>query len=129
MNKKILELKNVSKTYKTKAEEIHVLKNINLTFNSGDFVSIQGKSGSGKTSLLNILGLLDVPTSGDVFIDEKKVNMKDEKLKNILDGKVIASIGPVTTKTIEKYGIKVNIEAEKYTEDGLLNAIEKYYKN
>ena len=53
---------------------------------------------------------------------------KTEKLKNILDGKVIASIGPVTTKTIEKYGIKVNIEAEKYTEDGLLNAIEKYYK-
>ena len=54
---------------------------------------------------------------------------KTEKLKNILDGKVIASIGPVTTKTIEKYGIKVNIEAEKYTEDGLLDAIEKYYKN
>ena len=89
MNKKILELKNVNKIYKTKAEEIHVLKNINLTFNSGDFVSIQGKSGSGKTSLLNILGLLDVPTSGDVFIDEKKVNMKDEKLKNILRNRKI----------------------------------------
>ena len=54
---------------------------------------------------------------------------KTEKLKNILDGKVIASIGPVTTKTIEKYGIKVNIEAEKYTEDGLLDVIEKYYKD
>ena len=92
MNKKILELKNVSKTYKTKAEEIHVLKNINLTFNSGDFVSIQGKSGSGKTSLLNILGLLDVPTSGDVFIDEKKVNMKDEKLKNILRNRIIGFV-------------------------------------
>ena len=92
MNKKILGLKNVSKTYKTKAEEIHVLKNINLTFNSGDFVSIQGKSGSGKTSLLNILGLLDVPTSGDVFIDEKKVNMKDEKLKNILRNRKIGFV-------------------------------------
>ena len=92
MNKKILELKNVSKIYKTKAEEIHVLKNINLTFNSGDFVSIQGKSGSGKTSLLNILGLLDVPTSGDVFIDEKKVNMKDEKLKNILRNRKIGFV-------------------------------------
>lgn len=92
MNKKILELKNVSKTYKTKAEEIHVLKNINLTFNSGDFVSIQGKSGSGKTSLLNILGLLDVPTSGDIFIDEKKVNMKDEKLKNILRNRKIGFV-------------------------------------
>ena len=54
---------------------------------------------------------------------------KTEKLKNILDGKVIASIGPVTTKTIEKYGVKVNIEAEKYTEDGLLDVIEKYYKD
>ena len=92
MNKKILELKNVSKIYKTKAEEIHVLKNINLTFNSGDFVSIQGKSGSGKTSLLNILGLLDVPTSGDVFIDEKKVNMKNEKLKNILRNRKIGFV-------------------------------------
>ena len=92
MNKKILELKNVSKTYKSKAEESHVLKNINLTFNSGDFVSIQGKSGSGKTSLLNILGLLDVPTSGDVFIDEKKVNMKDEKLKNILRNRKIGFV-------------------------------------
>ena len=92
MNKKILELKNVNKIYKTKAEEIHVLKNINLTSNSGDFVSIQGKSGSGKTSLLNILGLLDVPTSGDVFIDEKKVNMKDEKLKNILRNRKIGFV-------------------------------------
>ena len=92
MNKKILELKNVNKIYKTKAEEIHVLKNINLTFNSGDFVSIQGKSGSKKTSLLNILGLLDVPTSGDVFIDEKKVNMKDEKLKNILRNRKIGFV-------------------------------------
>ena len=92
MNKKILELKNVNKIYKTKAEEMHVLKNINLTFNSGDFVSIQGQSGSGKTSLLNILGLLDVPTSGDVFIDEKKVNMKDEKLKNILRNRKIGFV-------------------------------------
>ena len=55
-------------------------------------MSIQGKSGSGKTSLLNILGLLDVPTSGDVFIDEKKVNMKDEKLKNILRNRKIGFV-------------------------------------
>ena len=54
---------------------------------------------------------------------------ENEGIKEIMKNKVISSIGPVTTKTIEKYGIKVNIEAEKYTEDGLLNAIEKYYKN
>ena len=82
MNNKVIELKNVNKIYKTKAEEIHILKNINLSFSKGNFVSIQGKSGSGKTTLLNILGLLDVPTNGDMFIDEKKINYKNEKIKN-----------------------------------------------
>ena len=82
MSSKIIELKNVNKIYKTKAEEIHILKNINLSFSKGNFVSIQGKSGSGKTTLLNILSLLDVPTNGDMFIDEKKINYKNEKIKN-----------------------------------------------
>jgi len=82
MNNKVIELKNVNKIYKTKAEEIHILKNVNLSFSKGNFVSIQGKSGSGKTTLLNILGLLDVPTNGDMFIDDKIINYKDEKIKN-----------------------------------------------
>ena len=80
MNKKILELKNVSKTYKTKAEEIHVLKNINLTFNSGDFVSIQGKSGSGKSTLLRCINLLETPTSGQILIHGKDVLSGDVPL-------------------------------------------------
>ena len=82
MSNKIIELKNVNKIYKTKAEEIHILKNINLSFSKGNFVSIQRKSGSGKTTLLNILGLLDVPTNGDMLIDDKLINYKDEKIKN-----------------------------------------------
>jgi len=48
---------------------------------------------------------------------------EDKEIKKILDKKIIASIGPVTTKTIEKYGLKVGIEAEKYTEEGLLKKI------
>lgn len=82
MNNKVIELKNVNKIYKTKAEEIHILKNVNLSFSKGNFVSIQGKSGSGKTTLLNILGLLDVPTNGDMLIDDKIINYKNEKIKN-----------------------------------------------
>jgi len=82
MSNKVIELKNVNKIYKTKAEEIHILKNVNLFFSKGNFVSIQGKSGSGKTTLLNILGLLDVPTNGDMLIDDKLINYKDEKIKN-----------------------------------------------
>ena len=82
MSNKVIELKNVNKIYKTKAEEIHILKNVNLSFSKGNFVSIQGKSGSGKTTLLNILGLLDVPTNGNMLIDDKLINYKDEKIKN-----------------------------------------------
>ena len=82
MSNKVIELKNVNKIYKTKAEEIHIMKNVNLSFSKGNFVSIQGKSGSGKTTLLNILGLLDVPTNGDMLIDDKLINYKDEKIKN-----------------------------------------------
>jgi len=82
MSDKVIELKNVNKIYKTKAEEIHILKNVNLSFSKGDFVSIQGKSGSGKTTLLNILGLLDIPTNGEMFIDDKIINYRNEKIKN-----------------------------------------------
>ena len=58
------------------------MKNVNLSFSKGDFVSIQGKSGSGKTTLLNILGLLDIPTNGEMFIDDKIINYRNEKIKN-----------------------------------------------
>ena len=78
---KIIELKNVNKIYKTKVENIHILKNINLAFNKGDFVSIQGKSGNGKTTLLNILGLLDEPTDGEIYIGGQKIHYKNEKTK------------------------------------------------
>ena len=86
MNDEIIRLENIDKIYKTKAEEIHILKDINLTFKKGEFASIQGKSGSGKTTLLNILGLLDYPTSGVMKIDGVTVNQKNEKLKNKIRG-------------------------------------------
>jgi uroporphyrinogen-III C-methyltransferase len=56
------------------------------------------------------------------FADSIHLSENDE-MKGILSKKILASIGPVTTKTIEKYGLKVEIEAEEYTENGLLRAI------
>ena len=89
---KIIELKNINKIYKTKVEKIHVLKDISLTFNKGDFVSIQGKSGSGKTSLLNIVGLLDEPTNGEIIIHGEKVDYKNENMKNIIRNEKIGFV-------------------------------------
>ena len=56
------------------------------------------------------------------FADSIHLSENDE-MKEMLSKKILASIGPVTTKTIEKYGLKVGVEAEEYTENGLLRAI------
>ncbi|AJC84836.1 MacB family efflux pump subunit [Campylobacter peloridis] len=60
-----------------------ILKNINLSIQKGEFVAIIGQSGSGKTSLLNIIGTLDEPSSGKYFLDEFEVTnlSKDEKAR------------------------------------------------
>ena len=92
MNNTIFELKNVNKEYKTKVEIIEVLKNISLELNQGDFISIQGKSGSGQTTLLNIIGLLDIPTSGEIKFDNEIINYEDEKTKNMIRNKKIGFV-------------------------------------
>ena len=67
-----IEFKNISKRYGTK--ENHVLKNINLTINSGEFFVLVGPSGSGKTTLLRMLAGLEEITAGSILIDGKEIN-------------------------------------------------------
>ena len=77
------ELKNIKKTYKMSGradEYVEVLKEINLTINQGDFVSVIGRSGCGKTTLLKIMGLLTTPSEGEIIINGVQVKelWKDE---------------------------------------------------
>ena len=65
----MLELKGITKEYKTGAETVHALRGIDLAFRESEFVSILGPSGCGKTTMLNILGGLDQYTSGDLLIN------------------------------------------------------------
>lgn len=78
----IIQLKNVGK--KIRDEEI--LRNINLSVNKGEFISIIGPSGSGKSSLLYIIGLLDSPSNGEVFVEGREINFQETheiaKLRN-----------------------------------------------
>ena len=65
----MLELKNISKEYRTGAEVVRALRGVDLAFRESEFVSILGPSGCGKTTMLNILGGLDQYTDGDLLID------------------------------------------------------------
>lgn len=69
---------NLCKSYGNSAIKVDALKNINLTVNQGEFVAIVGASGSGKSSLLHLLGGVDQPTSGQVLIDGIDLYSKSE---------------------------------------------------
>ena len=74
MNKKILEIKNLKKTFQYNNEKIQILKNLNLTFKKGELVALIGPSGSGKSTLLHMIALLEKPTSGKIFFFNKNAN-------------------------------------------------------
>ena len=75
---KIVELKNVSKTYKIGESEFKALKNIDLELNKGEFVVILGPSGAGKSTLLNLIGGMDTPTEGSIKIDGEEITKYTE---------------------------------------------------
>ena len=78
-NNGILELQNIRKSYFLGKEEFPVLKGIDLDFELGEFVSILGESGGGKSTLMNIIGGLDREFEGQVTIDGQVLDHKKEK--------------------------------------------------
>lgn len=79
--KTVIKTTDLSKIYNGGAAEVHALKNINLEFKQGEFTAIVGPSGSGKTTFLNVIGGLDKPTGGHIYIDGVDLaTMKESKL-------------------------------------------------
>ncbi|GHP14791.1 ABC transporter ATP-binding protein [Lentilactobacillus fungorum] len=74
-----LELRNIKKSYYLGSQEFPVLTGIDLSFNQGEFVSILGESGGGKTTLMNIIGGLDSNYSGDVVLNGKSLRHDTSK--------------------------------------------------
>jgi putative ABC transport system ATP-binding protein len=77
----IIEVKNLKKTYEGKVPT-YALKDINFGVKRGEFIALMGRSGSGKSTLLHQLGLLDIPTAGEVIMDGANLMLFSEKQKS-----------------------------------------------
>ncbi|MEM9172519.1 MAG: ABC transporter ATP-binding protein [Pseudomonadota bacterium] len=85
----MLDMKNISRIYRTELVETHALRDLSLTVSDGEFVAVTGPSGSGKTTFLNIAGLLETATSGDYLLDGKQVGvLSDNERSRIRNEKI-----------------------------------------
>ncbi|WP_274957329.1 ABC transporter ATP-binding protein [Millionella massiliensis] len=69
MEKEIIRIENIRRDFTVGSETVHALRGVSYTIRAGEFVTIMGTSGSGKSTMLNILGCLDTPTSGEYYLD------------------------------------------------------------
>lgn len=74
----IIEIRNLRKDYHVGEVTVHALRGVDLKINEGEFVAIMGASGSGKSTMLNILGCLDKPTAGDYLLDGINVSSMEK---------------------------------------------------
>ena len=77
-NRSLIELRGVTKNYKTAAGDFPALKSVDLNMRAGEFVSVIGKSGSGKSTLLNMITGIDRPSAGEVIVNNASVNELSE---------------------------------------------------
>jgi putative ABC transport system ATP-binding protein len=85
----VIEARDLKKTYKMGEIEVHALNGVSFTIARGEVVSIMGPSGSGKSTMMNTLGCLDRPTSGEYILDGEAVaNMTDDQLASVRNRKV-----------------------------------------
>lgn len=92
MGEKVVILRDIHKIYQVGKISYHVLKGINLEVEEGDFLVIMGPSGGGKTTLLNIIGLLDKPTQGEYILDGQEVSKLSKKEQAFIRNKKVGFI-------------------------------------
>lgn len=87
--KKVLEIKNLIKTYGGKGTQTKALRGVDFTVYKGDFIAIMGPSGSGKSTLLNILATIDKPSQGTVLLDGQDVGrLRNKELSKLRRDKI-----------------------------------------
>jgi putative ABC transport system ATP-binding protein len=92
MNNNLIQLNEISRTYKMGSTEVKALRDLSYTIDKGDFIAIMGPSGSGKSTLMNILGCLDKPSRGQYFLENSEISTLDKNQLASLRNKKIGFI-------------------------------------
>lgn len=102
--KELIHVSNINKYYYMGDNELHVLKDVNLTIQQGDFITIMGPSGSGKSTLINVIGFLDNDFTGDYSFHKEPVDMRTDaqisKLRNERVGFIFQDFNLIDTMTV-----------------------------
>lgn len=88
----LVSLKNVWKTYHMGEVDVNALQGVSLDIKRGDFVAIIGSSGSGKSTMMNLVGCLDTPTKGEIYLKGNDINKLSESALASLRGKTIGFV-------------------------------------
>jgi putative ABC transport system ATP-binding protein len=92
MTETIMKMQDVWKIYKMGAVEVPALRGVSVEIKTGDFVAIIGASGSGKSTMMNLIGCLDIPTRGSIFLKSQDISTLSESDLSSLRGKTIGFI-------------------------------------
>jgi putative ABC transport system ATP-binding protein len=112
-NSSILVMEKLCKNYLLGTVELRVLREIDLTINSGEYVAIMGPSGSGKSTLLNMIGCLDRPTSGDYLLGGQSVSTLDDDELSMIRGRRIGFVFQ-SFNLINQLNVVENIQVPMY---------------
>jgi len=87
--KEVICLKDIVKNYKVGTQVVHALRSVSLIIHEGEYVAIMGASGSGKSTMMNVIGCLDTPTDGNYFLNGKDVSyLSDDELAEIRNSEI-----------------------------------------
>ena len=104
--KHLIELRDVYKIYPMGGEEVHALDGVSLSVDPGEFVAIVGHSGSGKSTAMNIIGCLDVPTSGTYLLNGMDVSDMDDdqqaEIRNRMLGFIFQQYNLIPKLTVQE---------------------------
>lgn len=122
--KKILEVKNISKKYQSKEGEILALENVNFNVAEGEFISIIGPSGCGKSTLLSIIAGLEEKSSGELYIENEKVENISSKIGYMLQRDCLLEWRTILSNAM--FGLEIKEKHSKEDKEYVEDLLKKY---